>query len=126
MLHKHILDCDDQFLISRAVSELGKLIRATGEPLYRELVRHPRRMPQYDVGHLGLLERVERRVAALPGLEIAGSSYHGVGIPDCVASGEKAPPVFMVIYAIWLLRAAVAASNTRLCELIEFFNPCGG
>ena len=90
MLHKHILDCDDQFLISRAVSELGKLIRATGEPLYRELVRHPRRMPQYDVGHLGLLERVERRVAALPGLEIAGSSYHGVGIPDCVASGEKA------------------------------------
>jgi oxygen-dependent protoporphyrinogen oxidase len=42
------------------------------------------------VGHLNLVEEIERRVAALPGLELAGSAYRGVGIPQCVRSGRTA------------------------------------
>ncbi len=47
-------------------------------------------MPQYHVGHLELVGRIEDRVAALPNLQLAGNAYHGVGIPDCIHGGELA------------------------------------
>ena len=47
-------------------------------------------MPQYRVGHLARVDTIERAVAALPGLAVAGAAYRGVGIADCVRSGEAA------------------------------------
>jgi oxygen-dependent protoporphyrinogen oxidase len=47
-------------------------------------------MPQYHVGHLNLVAQIEARAAALPGLELAGSAYRGVGVPQCIRSGEAA------------------------------------
>jgi len=47
-------------------------------------------MPQYRLGHLDRIETIERRLATLPGLSLAGSAYRGVGIADCVHSGETA------------------------------------
>jgi oxygen-dependent protoporphyrinogen oxidase len=47
-------------------------------------------MPQYDVGHLDRLAAIEARLDALPGLALAGGAYQGVGIADCVRSGEAA------------------------------------
>ena len=54
------------------------------------LHRWPASMPQYRVGHLSRVETIERRVAGLPGLALAGAAYRGVGIADCVRSGEAA------------------------------------
>ncbi|MGH7314252.1 MAG: protoporphyrinogen oxidase, partial [Candidatus Rokuibacteriota bacterium] len=47
-------------------------------------------MPQYVVGHLQTLEAIDRRLETAPGLLLAGSAYRGVGIADCVCSGEAA------------------------------------
>ena len=47
-------------------------------------------MPQYVVGHLERLERLDRLLRGVPGLLLAGASYRGVGIPDCIASGWAA------------------------------------
>jgi oxygen-dependent protoporphyrinogen oxidase len=47
-------------------------------------------MPQYDVGHLGRVAAIDGRLAAFPGLALAGAAYRGVGIADCVRSGEAA------------------------------------
>jgi oxygen-dependent protoporphyrinogen oxidase len=47
-------------------------------------------MPQYHVGHLTRIARIERFAAHWPGLALAGNAYHGVGIPQCIASGEAA------------------------------------
>jgi oxygen-dependent protoporphyrinogen oxidase len=47
-------------------------------------------MPQYALGHLDLVCEVEQRAAKLPGLTLAGAAYRGVGVPDCVHSGEGA------------------------------------
>jgi protoporphyrinogen/coproporphyrinogen III oxidase len=52
--------------------------------------RWPRAMPQYTLGHLERLATIERRLAGWPGLFVAGNAYRGVGIPDCIASGEAA------------------------------------
>ena len=51
---------------------------------------NPASMPQYAVGHLTTVETIERRLAAIPGLLLAGGGYRGFGIADCVRSGEAA------------------------------------
>jgi oxygen-dependent protoporphyrinogen oxidase len=70
--------------------DLADLLGVTAAPLFCRIQRHPRSMPQYRVGHLDLVDRIERLVSALPGLVLAGGAYRGVGIPDCVHSGEEA------------------------------------
>lgn len=72
------------------LAELGKLLGIRGEPMYRNLARWPSTMPQYYVGHRALVERIEKRAAAIPQLELAGNAFHGVGIPHCIHSGETA------------------------------------
>jgi oxygen-dependent protoporphyrinogen oxidase len=47
-------------------------------------------MPQYHLGHLERVDRIEHRLIDLPGLALAGNAYRGVGIPDCIHSGEQA------------------------------------
>ena len=47
-------------------------------------------MAQYTVGHLERLQRIEGLVKQLPGLALAGNAYRGIGVPDCIRSGEAA------------------------------------
>jgi oxygen-dependent protoporphyrinogen oxidase len=47
-------------------------------------------MPQYHVGHLARIDRIDAAMAAFPTLALAGNAYRGTGIPDCVASGDAA------------------------------------
>jgi oxygen-dependent protoporphyrinogen oxidase len=47
-------------------------------------------MPLYTVGHRARAEAIEARLAALPGLALAGTALHGVGVPDAIAAGERA------------------------------------
>ncbi len=77
-------------LRSIAESELASLLGISGPPTQAWVTRWPRRMPQYHLGHLDRVARIEAAVAAHPGLALAGSAYRGVGIPDCIRSGEKA------------------------------------
>ena len=83
-------EMEDEKLLPLVLGELGRLLRITGEPIYQSVAHWPRTMPQYHVGHKGLVSEIEARVAALPGLELAGNAYHGVGLPDCIHGGELA------------------------------------
>ena len=47
-------------------------------------------LPQYTVGHVDRIARVTREVAEVPGLEVAGAAYRGVGIPAVIASAHAA------------------------------------
>ena len=85
-----ILQRDDTDLVGLARSELRDALGITTGPLLTRLRRHPASMPQYQVGHLVRVETLERRIAGLPGLTLAGAGYRGVGIADCVRSGEEA------------------------------------
>lgn len=70
--------------------ELGELIGARGEPGLFQVARWGGAMPQYHLGHVELVQRIEARAARLPGLALAGNAYHGVGVPNCIHSGELA------------------------------------
>ncbi len=80
---------DDE--IQRAVlQDLRQLLGVTGEPLYTSLQRWPQSMAQYHLGHRQRVARIESIMSRLPGLVLAGNAYHGVGVPDCIRSGNEA------------------------------------
>jgi len=81
-------DSDEQ-VVARARDELG-FLGVNAEPIFARIHRWPRGMPQYVLGHLDRVERIETALLSLPGLAVAGAAYRGVGIPDCIASGEAA------------------------------------
>jgi protoporphyrinogen/coproporphyrinogen III oxidase len=89
-LNEGILESDDSALIAGTRNELRELLGITGEPVLSRVARWTKAMPQYHVGHAGRVETIERCAAALPGLHLAGGAYRGVGIADCVRSGEAA------------------------------------
>ena len=83
-------DADDTELLRIATTELRSLLGIDGEPMLVEIVRWQCAMPQYHVGHGALVDRIENAAAKWPGLTLAGNAYHGVGIPQCIHSGESA------------------------------------
>jgi oxygen-dependent protoporphyrinogen oxidase len=90
MLNVTMLAEDDAALVARARAELRQALGIAAEPVLTRLSRWPASMPQYHVGHLARVETIERLVTGLPGLALAGAAYRGVGIADCVRSGETA------------------------------------
>lgn len=89
-LARHALGETDPTLIARVRQELAEALGVTAEPSLVRLHRHARAMPQYVLGHLDRTAAIDRRVAALPGLVLAGAGYRGLGISECVRSGEVA------------------------------------
>ncbi len=77
-------------LVALAEGELGELLGVQGRPTFVRVARHLRAMPQYALGHLARVDAIEAAARALGGLALAGGAYRGVGIPDCVHSGERA------------------------------------
>lgn len=80
----------DDELTFIAREELLELIGASGSPEVSEVVRWQHTMPQYHVGHLNLVDRIEIQAMGIPRFALAGNAYRGVGIPFCVRSGEQA------------------------------------
>jgi oxygen-dependent protoporphyrinogen oxidase len=79
-------------IVRRELSEIlgEKILPMTAEPEHTQVSRWPRAMAQYAVGHLERKQRIAERVAALPGLRLAGNAYDGIGIPDCIRLGRQA------------------------------------
>ena len=89
-LRPELLGLDDEGLIALVEAELAPLLGVTARPLLIRVHRHARAMPQYHVGHEERVAAIETRAAAIPNLVLAGAAYRGVGVPDCVRSGEAA------------------------------------
>jgi oxygen-dependent protoporphyrinogen oxidase len=106
-----ILDHDDATLIGLVEADLGALLGIRGAPTLTRVARHPEAMPQYEVGHLARVAALEAHLAALPGLALAGAGYRGVGIADCVRSGEAAAE--RLLATLTLSRAEAGAGAPR-------------
>ena len=89
-LQAELFDRDDHEIEHMVREELDQLLGVSTTPLFTRIARYPRSMPQYLVGHLSLVDAIESSVAKHPGLAMAGNAYRGVGIADCVRSGEAA------------------------------------
>jgi len=106
-----VLAKDDAALVACARAELGETIAIRGEPVIARVTRWPHAIPQYIVGHLRRRAEIEGRMALQPWLALAGNAVHGVGIPDCIRSGERA--------ADRILNWLVARSHARVSTANE-------
>ena len=85
-----LFDRDDETLKTIVRAELYDLLGVKGEPLFAEVARHPRAMPQYTLGHIDRVEEIRRQAAKHSRLILAGNAYEGVGIPDTIRAAEHA------------------------------------
>jgi protoporphyrinogen/coproporphyrinogen III oxidase len=99
--NEDVLEFSEEKIVSIVQKELGEILGFALKPLCGRVYRWKRAMPQYGVGHLERLERIDRAVNQLPGLALAGNAYHGIGVPDCVRSGTHAAA--KVLAAVGLL-----------------------
>lgn len=89
-MQPELFERSDDELDALVREELGSILGVQGEPDFMRIARYSKAMPQYHIGHLGRVVAIESRVAEHSGFAIAGSAYHGVGLPDCIHSGESA------------------------------------
>ena len=80
----------DAKLQDAVLRDLRQLLGLTGTPALCHVSRHSSAMPQYHVGHLARIDRLEAAARRWPGLALAGNAYRGVGVPDCIRSGDEA------------------------------------
>lgn len=87
---EYVLQRSDDELVALATADLGRAIGLQAPVVGSLVTRWGGGLPQYAVGHLDRVERMEAAVAAEPGLAVCGAAYRGVGIAACVASGGQA------------------------------------
>jgi oxygen-dependent protoporphyrinogen oxidase len=83
-----MLDWDDNSLAKAVHAEIKLAMGIQGEPVFRRIIRWPKAIPQYVVGHLDRLARIDSLVAKHPGLFLGGNAYRGVALGDCAEQGE--------------------------------------
>ena len=74
------------------------------EPLEQRVFRFERALPQYTVGHLERIARIDAALGSLPGVSLCGAAYRGVGVAACIRDGQVA--------ADGVLAALPGASNS--------------
>jgi oxygen-dependent protoporphyrinogen oxidase len=89
-LQRERFNDDDATMEKNLRDELSSLLGVTVRPIFARIYRHPNSMPQYHVGHEDRIKRIETSLSQFPSLALCGSAYHGVGISDCVRTGEEA------------------------------------
>lgn len=77
-------------LLALAREELNLTLGIIADPLLSRVFLWDQAMPQYNLGHPEILQRIEAALETYPGLALAGNGYRGIGIPDCIHSGELA------------------------------------
>lgn len=83
-------DADDAELVEVARGELRDLLGVSATPVLTRVRRHARATPVFEVGHRDRAAAMASRASDLGAIALAGNAHGGVGIPDCVASGQRA------------------------------------
>ena len=87
---ENIWQLSDDAIVAIIRAELQQIVGLRAAPLFARVYKWKSAMAQYGVGHLERLDRIERLRQQLPGLALAGNAYRGIGVPDCVRSGQDA------------------------------------
>ena len=92
-----LVDLPDDRLLETAKQEIASLLSVTGDVLFQDIRRWRSTMPQYHVGHVRLVAKLQAQAERFPGLKLAGNAYSGVGVPHCIHSGEQAAEAIVTI-----------------------------
>ena len=86
-----IVDLPDAEIEKIVLADLSSIIDIKGKPDFTVITRWKEDRPQYRVGHQQRVEGARKELAEnFPHVKLAGASYAGVGLPDCVDQGKAA------------------------------------
>lgn len=86
--HPKVLDLDDDALVALVREELDAIMGPLPDPVFHRVIRWPRAIPQYNLGHLDRVAAVEQSIADLPGLHLTGNGFYGVSVAECAARAD--------------------------------------
>jgi len=85
-----VLGLNDGEILGTVHRELRDIVKLDASPIFGRVYRWREAMAQYEPGHIQRVAAIEKRVAQIPGLALAGNAYHGIGVPDCIRAGMEA------------------------------------
>jgi len=84
---KHL---NDEDLLKIAKSDIEKSLHINAEPVVSKVTKWTDQMPTYQITHPDTVASLEEQFShKYPGIFLAGCSYYGVGIPDCIENGKE-------------------------------------
>ncbi len=96
---EHLVELTDEELQQLTLNQLRPLLGFTGSPQFATVIRWRQRTPQYELGHQQRVQKIRDTLSHHPGLELAGNAYSGVGIPQCIHSGQMAADRIIAVLA---------------------------
>ena len=110
-----IMENSDEVLTTIVEKELRGIlgIKPQVKPLWARFFRWTGGMPQYTMGHLDRVDFIEKRELEIPGFAIAGGAFRGVGLPNCIESGEKGVSKVLGEWGITLQEDAVEPTRAH-------------
>jgi len=88
--NEEVLGLGDTEILKIVQRELNQVLKLNADPRFVRVFRWRGAMAQYGSGHLDRVNRIEKATAAIPGLALAGNAYRGIGVPDCIRTGQAA------------------------------------
>jgi oxygen-dependent protoporphyrinogen oxidase len=107
---EQILQADDQEITKIVREELKQILGLNAAPKFTRVFLWRKAMAQYTVGHKKRTERIQQLTAELPQFALAGNAYSGIGIPDCIRSGQKA--ALQILGALGLQESTKQTENS--------------
>lgn len=95
-----IVELSDSEIEKIVMQDLKRAIKLKNEPFNTVVTRWKESMPQYTIGHeerMNVLQ--EQFLKEYPQVQLVGSSYRGISVPNCVAQGQEAAAYAMEFLA---------------------------
>lgn len=83
-----VAELSDERLLEVIQGELLDLLGIAALPVAHKIFRWEKGFPQAQVGHLEMVDEIETHLP--PNIALAGSSYRGIAVPDCIRQGREA------------------------------------
>ncbi len=86
---ENILHESDPSLVQYIRAQLQEMVGISASPLFTEVHRWDRAMPQYVCGHIQRMNKIRTYMKDLKGFHLTGAAFDGLGIPDCIKEGTR-------------------------------------
>jgi oxygen-dependent protoporphyrinogen oxidase len=83
------LEMSDAELARQVQNDLADLLGIEGQPVWQRVNRWPKAIPQYELGHLARIERLDQALEHHPGLSLIGNWRGGIAVGDCLENGRR-------------------------------------
>ncbi|EXX84570.1 protoporphyrinogen oxidase, partial [Paenibacillus darwinianus] len=88
--HEDTVELPDEQLSAIVLQDIREILGIRAKPLFTEVTRLRRSMPQYPVGHVERSRAFKLQLAeTLPGVWATGAAFDGIGLPDCIRQGKE-------------------------------------